>query len=459
MGMVYFALHKFRKNILENFGLLSSENTAFCFMFINFIGLLSSYGWTKLSDKTKKHKQIMILTSVMNGIIPCLFLLRELFYTPKDGIKWETMPKDYYSTLKEKDFKALFWTQLFPGTVFIIHSIFNVPLPPLLDDQTLKIIMSNGYRKEVYGRQRSFSTIAYLFVTMMGAFLCPTWNYKNGKNFLFPLFVFAMVYAFIIMIFVPNAEEQDSLIKEQEEKEKNKREQGTVDEKKEIVIEEEQQKKSLLRKTGFVFFLSAIFVGGIVRGVMSYYQATYLTAIAGYDSMATTFGDIYAIAAEIVLFVYGKIVLQIANVYWLMVFGQFVLMIRTFIYFCVPIKKVVNDKEINKEYLWAFYLAEAFKGISFGLIHLSGVTVAKDSASKGQEAEAQGLYTGVFANLAGGVSAVLFRFVSENNSNNKPNLKFKETAFLSVFSVLYITILYTIRGKILPKVKDFFCKT
>ncbi|OIR58874.1 MAG: permease of the major facilitator superfamily [Amphiamblys sp. WSBS2006] len=452
MGTVYFAFHKFRKNIMENFGLMNTRNTAISIMLINFIGLVAVYGWTRLSDKFQRHKEIMIATSMMNGLIPVLFLVREYFYTPEGG--WENASSSNFGKRKMSEMTSaeVWWTQVFPGALFILHSIFNVPMQPLLDDQALKIIISNGYKKEDYGRQRSFSTMSYLVVTLLGAAgLFREWNYTSGKKIVWPLLFFAFLYAFLIYVFVPSNAEQQAMLGKLEEKEEQERAKNPKEATPEM---DRTNKKSIFLNVGFLIFLSAVFLNGIVRGVMSYYHGTYMTKVVGYTSIETVLGDFYGVGMEMILFIYGRVVLQTISLYWLMIFGQIAIAVRTAMYTFTPVENTEDFEggakatEKNQGLLWVFYLAEMLKGLSFGLIHLSGVSIAKDSAAKGQEAQAQGLYNGVFANLAGGISAVLFESTTEGSYPDHPNMRFWWVLALAVVTIPYLLIIYRARKKI-----------
>eukprot|EP00919_Chromeraceae_sp_WS-2016_P059438 GHVR01141284.1.p1 GENE.GHVR01141284.1~~GHVR01141284.1.p1 ORF type:complete len:151 (+),score=13.65 GHVR01141284.1:111-563(+) len=120
-------------------------------------------------------------------------------------------------------------------------------MPPLLDDQVLKMLVSNGYTKEDYGRQKCFSAISYIFVTFYGAiWLFPEWNYINAKKIIWPLFIFATVYSLFIYFFVPNSKEQNEIRKREEKQ----TEENTED------INNNINRKNILLNVGFLCFLS-----------------------------------------------------------------------------------------------------------------------------------------------------------------------------------------------------------
>eukprot|EP00917_Polyrhabdina_sp_WS-2016_P000208 GHVP01000402.1.p1 GENE.GHVP01000402.1~~GHVP01000402.1.p1 ORF type:complete len:498 (-),score=77.76 GHVP01000402.1:1043-2536(-) len=471
MAFVYFAFHKYRKNIFQDFGLMLPGTTALTISLINFIGFFASLFWGKISDYFQIHKSSMIITATMNGMIPLIFYLREKMYTPPIG--WDSITaKDIKQmqadgTLNGKDF---WWTQVFPSIVFITHSLFNVPMPSLLDDQALKIILSNGYKKENYGPQRCFSTISYLFVTtIFSLFVFKEWSYSEGKKAIPIVLGSALVYATLVFVLIPTNKEQTEMMDRLEKKEKEKKEQERMSIADESEIQEIQEdvqeinKNSLFLNPGFIIFIFIILISGIVRGVMSYYQGTYLTKVAQYSTFEATFGDIYGSFMEIILFLYGKTILGIfANLYWMMIGGQIAIAIRTGFYLFVRISP--SDEAYpprsnpNKPVLWMFYMAEVLKGLSFGLIHLSGVTIAKDSAAKGQEALAQGVYSGVFANLAGGISSILFKYTAEEKFDDDPRKRFIWTFSLAVATIPVIIMIYILRGKIMPNIRRRFLR-
>ena len=333
---------------------MSMDQVAFVFFFValgSFIGMSS---WAYVSDKTRQPKLVFSFV-----VIASLLSFYGMYF--QDYI----MSHSYKCTIV--------------AALMSLFSFFNFGMNPILSSVVLEMLNREGITdKAVYGRQVAFGSIAFIVANLvLGQF--------KGASAAFPVLAVTGLMLFAVVFFVFPNDIDPSAAKKTEEKMQPK----------ENVVSPPWY--CLLMNPKFMTFLTVIFLTGCARSFMSVYLTVYYKETVLLSNIQSSMLLVSGILFELVGFWFSTSVSRIGP-YRMLVVAQFFMVARCWAYYLIP---------GEKGYFAHFLFVELMKGAAFGLTHLAGVKVARESAPEGLEATAQAFYEGCYSQLPSLISVPL----------------------------------------------------
>ena len=291
---------------------------------------------------------------------------------------------------------------------------------PILSNTVLEMLTDAGQTdKSIYGRQVVFGSVAYIVT-----------NYIQGKaNSAYgvgSVFVIFPVSTLILLVAVVFSFPDDS-------ERSGKR-----------ALKEEQEEKvpstvlpwwHVLHSPRFILFLTVIFLTGCARSVMSAFLPLFYSTQLHLIDEDTAWLMISGVTLEMMSFAMAPVV-SVVGPYWMLLLAQLIMAVRAWAYATVP---------AEGSYFKVYLVIELLKGAAFGLTHLAGVRIARESAPVGLEATAQGFYEGFYSQIPsilsvplGGVTIQRVGFAS----------LFKYTAWGITFSCCLVILVFLQSGKL-----------
>lgn len=354
---------------------------------INFVGALL---WTWLADRTNKHKLILIVSAVGFTIFSSLNQVKIFDYNTQ---------------------RAAFLAYLLG--VNTIANLFQSALFPLMDGLMMTMLSQDPtLTKEMFGRQRLFSTIGHTFSTMLSQILLhftndwyPVLNIALG--------IFTVLFVISVQIGLPSSADPNA--KKHGHGHGASEKSGNHTGVSATAVTPEGPRRSptvaLITNFNFLFFILFVLTIGLVRNCMTVFR-TFLSLGVQKHKVLNSLPNLGRAAAEILMLFFGKQWMAAMGVYWVLVFSQITGLLQVLGYALLP---------LSAEWYYAVYPLEILKGLTSGLLTSAAVRIAADMAPKGCESTAQGFYSGTLGGLsvvAGSLlSALLFSLQVEGLSN------------------------------------------
>jgi len=156
----------------------------------------------------------------------------------------------------------------------------------------------------------------------------------------------------------------------------------------------------LLTNPVFLLFLAFIFLAGYVRTIVGLFSpilvAEYKHPKADYWMLF--YQQCAKLSSELLIFYFGKNVMSIFGVHWMLLISQFAGIARVLGY---GLMSSDSDK------LWISLIWEFLKGLNTGLFFSAAVRISNDIAPKGCGNTAQGIFGGIYNGAAAALAGVI----------------------------------------------------
>lgn len=350
-----YSFYSYRSNFLKKYFNFDFDQIAFAFFFLAIGSFVGISMWANISDRTRRPKTVF------------LFLILASLVT------FFTM---YNQTLIES-FKSKVYIVTFIVSLF---SFFNFGMNPILSSTVLEMLARAGINdKAVYGRQVAFGSLSFVVSNMVLGFFDDIYGTISG---FWILLATGLMLVVTVFFFFPNDIDPTASRSNAEKDETPKASPPWY---------------KLLANARFVMFLTVIFLTGCARSFMSVYLTLYYKEVVKFTGSQSSFLLVSGILFEVICFVMSTRVSKIGP-YKMLVLAQALMAIRCWAYY------LIGGDSKN---FYMFLFIELFKGAAFGLTHLAGVKVARESAPEGLEATAQGFYEGCYAQLPSAISVAI----------------------------------------------------
>lgn len=312
----------------------------------SFVGMTA---WSNAADSTRKPKLVFLIL-----VIGSVFTFMSLYFK---------------GLFEGRGFS--FWLVL---GVICLYSFFNFGMNPILSNTVLEMLNDAGEKdKSIYGRQVVFGSFAYIVSNFCQGYANDTFGIES-------IFIILPLSSLLLLVAVLYS--------------------FPADEKKITDVKSDESKMTtdnliappwwhVLRSPRFVLFLMVIFLTGCARSIMSAFLPIYCKQNLKLTGMASSLVLISGVTLEMLSFAMAPLVSGLGP-YWMLVMAQLIMAVRAWAYVYVP---------ADSKYFTVFLLIELLKGAAFGLTHLAGVRIARESAPAGLEATAQGFYEGFYAQI------------------------------------------------------------
>jgi MFS family permease len=349
-----YSFYSFRSNFLKEYFLMKEmKEVAFVFFFLAVGSFIGMSLWAYASDRTRQPKAVfsfVVLASLLSFF--CMYFQE---YILNHGYKITIVT--------------------FLMTLF---SFFNFGMNPILSSTVLEMLSREGITdKAVYGRQVAFGSFSFVVVNLVLGFFKVT-----SSPFLILALTGFMLLGVVFLVFPNDISPVPQKLTAEKE-----------------IVEKTGSPPwyQLLTNVKFVMFLSVIFLTGCARSFMSTYLTIYYKELVKLEDVKSSMLLVSGISFEIIGFWFSTSISKIGP-YRMLVLAQFLMVVRCWAYYLIP---------GHSNYFVAFLLVELLKGAAFGLTHLAGVKVARESAPEGLEATAQAFYEGCYSQLPSVISVPL----------------------------------------------------
>ena len=342
----YFKYEPYQTGLIYSLTALSS-----------FIGMTA---WSNAADTTKRPKMIYML--VITG---SLFTFMPLYF--KDFIA-NSFPEPFYVVL----------------VVLCVYSFFNYGMNPILSNTVLEMLTdARETDKSIYGRQVLFGSIAYIISNFVQGWA----NDTHGAASVFVIFPVS-TELLLLAVFFAFPSDSHRRLRDSEPSEKNTENTAITTT---IPTPSTPMKPwwHVLRSARFVLFLTVIFLTGCARSVMSAFLPLFYKDNLDLTSQHSSWLMISGVTLEMLSFAMAPAVSKVGP-YWMLVLAQVVMAVRAWAYVKVPVQPSSFP---------IYMVIELLKGAAFGLTHLAGVRIARETAPEGLEATAQGFYEGFYSQI------------------------------------------------------------
>lgn len=359
----------------------------------SFIGMTA---WSNVADSSRKPKMVFNIL-----VLGSLITFMSLYF--------------FKSFFEGKSYS--FWVVL---AIICVYSFFNFGMNPILSSTVLEILNEAGeVDKSIYGRQVVFGSFAYIISNFCQGYA----NDIFGVESIFTIFLLSTSMLLVAVFYAFPSDK------------KNKTVEKALESKKVVSHVIVPPWWHVLRSPRFVLFLMVIFLTGCARSIMSAFLPIYCKQDLKLTGLASSLVLISGVTLEMLSFGMAPLVSGLGP-YWMLVMAQVIMAVRAWAYVYVP---------ADSSYFVVFLLIELLKGAAFGLTHLAGVRIARESAPEGLEATAQGFYEGFYAQIPailsvplGGMAISAFGF----------STLFKYTAVGISFSCALVIFIFWQNGKL-----------
>jgi len=150
----------------------------------------------------------------------------------------------------------------------------------------------------------------------------------------------------------------------------------------------------------FLLFLAFIFFAGYVRTIVGLFSSIL---VAEYKRPKDDFRVIFyqqcaKLSSELLIFYFGKNLMAIFGVHWMLLISQFAGIARVVGY-------GLMSSDADK--LWITLIWEFLKGLNTGLFFSAAVRISNDIAPKGCGNTAQGIFGGIYNGVAAALAGVI----------------------------------------------------
>lgn len=396
LSCVIYGFHNFgTKYFIDEWGLkLYEVGYVSAFGGFSFLGAIF---WTNLADRTSKHKIILIVTTIGYCLILSLLNLKPF--------------------PKENGLLRFAYT----SSVFAIANIFQSGIFPLLDAAVLGILMKNPrFSKDLFGYQRIAGSFSHSFVNALSGFLLHTYGFLSVFAF---VALSGAIFVFCIIVGIPHDAVSGNPAGSGHGHHGHHGASGhganKTEEIREIKSWRDYPSIRLLTNFSFLFFMLFILTTGIVRVVMTNYQAQFIMDKVKFGTIMAGIVAASRLISEVLVYLVGKKLIAIFGVYWILMFAQITGILRLFGYAMLGYALEGYDKAPVSLQAASFGL-ELLKGLNSGLIVSSAIRIASDTAPRGCESTAQGLFSGNYnglSNAVGGLLAGYLLYIQDEGTN------------------------------------------
>lgn len=420
INLQFFTIHFFRTNFaVEKFKIdegLFGKIAGICL----FATFFTNIAMATFSDRLNKQRLYFFVMLLFNAIIFQLFFLI--------GTN-----------------KILYWG------VFILYLITNNSMLPVLDKLTLEYLgRIPNVGTDTYGRQRLWGTIAYVVTTFIVDKIISeidpvskkkSYNFDNIRIYN----LLTSIIALSLILFLLKVS-------------------GRASVRRDISA----SWKLLLKNGQYFFFIFIILLNGITRGSMTLYLSTYFHSVVRLKQyvispqiprvIAFSLGilntspsatvSFFGVLLEMVILYYAKIITNTVGLYWPLLLAQAAQLLRFMGY------SLMHPN--TKHAFPIICMLELFKGLNFGLTHVSAVQIATSLCPPHLKTTSQTIYSGTFVGLASIFSGLIFGSimtdVKEKKIDEQINVykeMFNYNIGISVFCVLIFVAKYWFRDGLL----------
>ena len=405
-----YSFYAFRSVFLKEYFKYKAWQTGTIYSLSALSSFIGMTVWSNIADSTRKPKMVF-LGLVIGSFVTFMPLAKEDLFT-----------SNYYLVL----------------AVICVYSFFNFGMNPILSNTILEMLSDAGETdKSIYGRQVVFGSFAYIVSNYCQGYAIQTFGIKS----IFIIFsVSSLMLCLAVALSFPDDSDRqvklDEVVDEKEKEEKKEKEKEKE--------EEEEKDDSLipslpwyhvLKSPRFVIFLTVIFLTGCARSIMSAFLPLYCKTELKLTEISSSLIMISGVTLEMLSFFMAPMLSGLGP-YWMLVLAQIIMALRAWSYVLVS---PIPDNFI------VFMLIELLKGAAFGLTHLAGVRIARESAPVGLEATAQGFYEGFYAQVPSVLSVPLGGVAIENFGYST---LFFYTAWGISFSCALVILIFWQNGKL-----------
>jgi MFS family permease len=234
------------------------------------------------------------------------------------------------------------WLMVFTG----VYSFFSGTIIPLIDSTNFAAL---GKRRENYGRQRIWGSIAYIVVTFIAGMILD----RIGLVWVFYGCAIFMSILFVFLLFLPSRRVQLG---------------GSI----------WSNIGALTRRTDWRFFTASLFIAGISIAGMNNFLGIYIKSLGGNDTLIGWVNSLSALSEVPVMF-FGAALIHKFGEKKMLVISFFLYGVRFLLYSLMPGP------------YWALPIA-LIHGLTFGFYWVAGVIYANRMAPENMKATSQALF-------------------------------------------------------------------
>lgn len=293
-------------------------------------------------------------------------------------------------------------------------SAFGGALSPLLDHLVLEYLEGHvQYTKELYGRQRLWSSIGHALIVVINGWGIQTYGYKSMFICLFASTAAFLLTLILLHTSVARTTRPTERAGIQQGGESNASKEGEHERTGSVPASSPSQvtlitsggptalvpqpangRPSLLRLLGhpvFALFTTSILIAGFVRCVVGSFGPVYFKKILMMREGVYGMAMQTRLLPEMLCFFYGGELSKRYGSDLLMLIGQLAGIMRAAVYAMTP---------AGPGYSWVTYPAEMLKGLNNAAIMMAGPRMAHDIAPPGEGATALAIFHGTYSSLA-----------------------------------------------------------
>lgn len=357
-----YSFYAFRSVFFDEYFGYNPSQTGMIYSFSAAASFIGMTAWSNTADSTRKPK-LVFLALVFGSFVTFMSLYLKHLLT------------SFYVVL----------------SLICIYSFFNFGMNPILSNTVLEMLSDAGeVDKSIYGRQVVFGSFAYILTNFCQGLA----KDHFGVESIFVIFPASSIFLLVAVLyaFPSDSKHAMKLVEKQQEQGIKSKASGKGDS-----SELTPPWWHVLRSPRFVLFLMVIFLTGCARSIMSAFLPYYCKQNLKLSGLNSALIMISGVTLEMLSFVMAPLVSGLGP-YWMLVLAQVIMAVRAWAYVFVP---------ASPDYFAVFMLIELLKGAAFGLTHLAGVRIARESAPPGLEATAQGFYEGFYAQIPAIISVAL----------------------------------------------------
>lgn len=351
-----YSFYAFRSVFFTEYFEYTASQTGMIYSFSAAASFIGMTAWSNTADSSRKPK-LVFLALIFGSFVTFMTLYMKHLLT------------SYYVVLG----------------LICAYSFFNFGMNPILSNTVLEMLSDAGeVDKSIYGRQVVFGSFAYILTNFCQGLA----KDHFGVESIFVIFPVSSVMLLLAVIYAFPSDSQHA-----------GKLQGikSVTSSKSVDCAVTPPWWHVLRSPRFVLFLTVIFLTGCARSIMSAFLPYYCKENLKLSGVNSALIMISGVTLEMLSFAMAPLVSGLGP-YWMLVLAQVIMAVRAWAYVVVP---------ASSDYFAVFMLIELLKGAAFGLTHLAGVRIARESAPPGLEATAQGFYEGFYAQIPAIVSVAL----------------------------------------------------
>lgn len=444
VNLQFYGFHQLRFAFAKDKFKISEENYGKFTGYTQFLTFFTNILIGDFSDRTKKYRSMLLSLIVISTAV---FL--NFYITPLTDLH-----------------EIVFWI------LIMMYLMTNNPKAPLLDKIIIEYLenVTNAGPK-IYGRQRLWGTVALSLATYLGEWCTSNGDGTFNFNYLIHYNVIATVFAFAAVAFLLKGRQTNDSRRVEEaqmplqtpmplQTQVPLQTQMPPQTESSNVADNRTKKHTtfieLFKNMEFMFFILIIFSNAVTRSALTIYLSIFhkeILKIKPYDLPETwnptfryildlvnskpiatlaTFGIVFEI---VVMFLADKII-DALGYFWPLIIAQLVSTVRFLSYYALS--------STNKHVYGLSCLFELFRGVYFGMIHISSVHIAPNLAPPHLKATSQMIYQGTFAALGSLVSGYIFGDLFKSKLDSETSDAERERVYKLIFLINFAISVFTI---------------